>query len=56
VVHVTLSWRSRGSKTKDGRFDVVACGVKEVGPNYYLLDIIFLLAYRNILVFYFHYK
>jgi hypothetical protein len=56
VVHVASSQRSRGSEAKDDRFDGVGCGAAEVGPNCLLLDVIFLLAHRGILVFYFHYK
>jgi hypothetical protein len=51
VVHVTSSWRSHGSEAKDCQFDGVECGVVEVGPNYPSLYVIFLLAYRGILVF-----
>jgi hypothetical protein len=40
VVHVASSWRSRGSEAKDDQFNVVECGVVEVGPNYPLLDAI----------------
>jgi hypothetical protein len=50
------SRRSRGSEAKDGRFDGVGCGTVEIRPNYPLLDVIFLLAHRGILVFYFFYK
>jgi hypothetical protein len=56
VVHVASSWRSRGSEAKDDQFNVVECGVVEVGPSYPLLDAIFLLVHMGILVFYFHYK
>jgi hypothetical protein len=38
-------------KPKDGRFDGVGYDVVEVGPNYPLLVVIFLLAHRGILVF-----
>jgi hypothetical protein len=44
------SWRSRGCKVKDGRFDGVTCGVVQVRQDYPLLDVIFLLAHRSILV------
>jgi hypothetical protein len=56
VVHVTSSQRSRESEVKDGRFDGVGCSAVEVRPNYPSLVVIFLLAHRGILVFYFHYK
>jgi hypothetical protein len=56
VVHVASSWRSCGGKAKDGRLDGIECGAAEVGPNYHSLDVIFLLAYRGILVFCFRYK
>jgi hypothetical protein len=52
VVHVASSWRSCGSEAKDGRFDGVGCSAVEVIPNYPLLDVIFLLAHRGILVFF----
>jgi hypothetical protein len=51
VVHVASSWRSRGCEAKDGRFDGVECGAVEVEPNYPSFYVIFLLAYRGILVF-----
>jgi hypothetical protein len=47
------SWRSRENEAKDDWFDGVGCGAVKVRPNYPSLDIIFLLAYRGILVFYF---
>jgi hypothetical protein len=53
VVHVASLWRSCGSEAKDGQFDGVGCGVVEVRPNYPSLDVIFLLAHRGILVFWF---
>jgi hypothetical protein len=56
MVHVASSWRSCESEAKDGRFDNVGCDATEVEPNYPLLDIIFLLAHMDILVFCFHYK
>jgi hypothetical protein len=56
MVHMASSWRSRESEAKDGRFDNVGCDTAEVEPNYPLLDIIFLLAHMDILVFCFHYK
>jgi hypothetical protein len=56
VVHVASSWRLCENEAKDGRFDDIGCGAVEVGPNYPSLDVIFLLAHRGILVFYFHYK
>jgi hypothetical protein len=40
-------------KSKDGWFDGVGSGVVEVRPNYPSLDVIFLLAHRGILVFWF---
>jgi hypothetical protein len=51
VVYVPSSPRSCGSEAKDGRFDDIGCGAVEVRPNYPSLDVIFLLAYRGILVF-----
>jgi hypothetical protein len=51
VVHVASSQRSCGSEAKDGRFDGVGCGAVEVKPNYPLLDVIFILAHKDILVF-----
>jgi hypothetical protein len=56
VVYVVSSWRSCLSEAKDGRFDGVGCDAVEVGSNYHSLDVIFFLAHRSILVFYFHYK
>jgi hypothetical protein len=56
VVHIVSSWRSRRNKEKDGWFNDVGCSVVEVRPNYYLVDVIFLLAHKCILVFYFCYK
>jgi hypothetical protein len=56
MVHMTSSWRLRGSKAKDGRFDDIECSVVEVRPNYCSLVIIFILAHKGILVFCFHYK
>jgi hypothetical protein len=56
VVHRASSPRSRGSEVKDDRFDGVGCDVVKVRLNYPSLDVIFLLAHRGILVFYFHYK
>jgi hypothetical protein len=56
VVHVASSWRSHGSEAKDSWFDDVGCGAAEVGPNYHSLVIVFILARKGILVFYFHYK
>jgi hypothetical protein len=53
VVHMASSRRSHGSEAKDDRFDCVGCDVVDVGPNYPSLDIIFLLAHRGILVFWF---
>jgi hypothetical protein len=56
VVNVASSRMSYRSKAKDGRLDGIGCSTVKVGPNYPLLDIIFLLAHMSILVFYFHYK
>jgi hypothetical protein len=53
VVHLASSQRSRGSEVKDGRFDDVGYGAVKVKPNYHSLDVIFLLPYRDILVFVF---
>jgi hypothetical protein len=53
VVHMASSRRSYRSEAKDGQFDCIGCGVVEVGPNYPSLDVIFLLAHRGILVFWF---
>jgi hypothetical protein len=53
IVHVASSQRSHGSKVKDGRFDGIGCGIVEVRPNYPSLDVIFLLAHRGNLVFWF---
>jgi hypothetical protein len=47
------SSRSCGSKAKDGWFDGVGSSTVEVRPNYPSLDVIFLLANRSILVFWF---
>jgi hypothetical protein len=56
MVHMASSRRSCGSEAKDGRFDDVRCGAVKVGPNFPSLDVIFHLAYRGILIFFFHYK
>jgi hypothetical protein len=40
-------------KPKDGRFDGIGCDTVEVGPIYPSLVVIFLLAQRDILVFWF---
>jgi hypothetical protein len=56
VVHMASSQRSRGSEVKGGHFDGVRRGVVEVGANYHLLDVIFLLAHMGILIFCFYYK
>jgi hypothetical protein len=53
VMHVASSRRSCGSEAKDDHFDGVECGTVEVRPNYPLLVVIFLLAQRVILVFWF---
>jgi hypothetical protein len=53
VVHMTSSRRSHGSEAKDSQFDGVGCGAVEIGPNYYSLDVIFILHHRGILVFWF---
>jgi hypothetical protein len=50
-VHVASSWRSCESEAKDECFIDVGCGAVEVRPNYHLLDVIFLLVHRGILVF-----
>jgi hypothetical protein len=51
VMNVASSWRSCGSEAKDGRFDGVECDAVKVRPNYSSLDVIFLLAHIDILVF-----
>jgi hypothetical protein len=51
VVHVASSQRSHGYEAKGGQFDGVGCGTVDVGPNYPSLDVTFLLAHKNILVF-----
>jgi hypothetical protein len=53
VVHVASSQRLRGSEAKNGRFNGVGCGAVEVGSNYPSLVVVFLLAHRGILVFWF---
>jgi hypothetical protein len=53
MVHMASSWRLRGSEAEDGRFDGVWCGVVQVERKYPSLDVIFLLAHRGILVFWF---
>jgi hypothetical protein len=53
MVHVASSQRSHGSEVKDGRFNGIGCSTVEVGPNYPSLVVIFLLAHRGILVFWF---
>jgi hypothetical protein len=50
-MHVASSQRSRESEAKDGQLDGVECSAVEVGPNYPLLVVIFILAHRGILVF-----
>jgi hypothetical protein len=49
MVHVASSQNG----TKDRRFDGVGCGAVEVRPIYPSLVVIFLLAHRGILVFWF---
>jgi hypothetical protein len=56
VVHVVLSWGSRRSEAKDGWFHGVECATSEVRPNYPSLALVFILAHRGILVYYFWYK
>jgi hypothetical protein len=46
-----ISQRLHRSEVKDSRFDGVRCSAVEVEPNYPSLDVIFLLAHRDILVF-----
>jgi hypothetical protein len=53
MVHMASSWRLRGSEAEDGRFDDVRCGAVQVERKYPSLDVIFLLAQRGILVFWF---
>jgi hypothetical protein len=53
VVHEASSQRSHGSETKDGWFDGVGCSAVEIGPNYPSVVVISLLAYGDILVFWF---
>jgi hypothetical protein len=53
MVHVASSWMSHGSKAKDGRFDGIGCDAAKVEPNYRSLVIIFFLAHRGILVFWY---
>jgi hypothetical protein len=53
VVHVTLLRMLRRSDAKDGWFDGVGCGAAQVGPNYPYFIIVFFLAHRGILVFWF---
>jgi hypothetical protein len=56
VVHVASSWKSCVSEAKDDQFDGVGCSAVEVRPNYPSWVVIFLLAHKGILVFYFRYK
>jgi hypothetical protein len=51
VVRIASSRRSHESEVKDGMFDGVGFGAVEVRPNYPSLDVIFLLAHRDILIF-----
>jgi hypothetical protein len=53
VVRVASSRRSCVGEAKDNRFNGGGCGAMEVGPNYPSLDVIFILAHRGILVFWF---
>jgi hypothetical protein len=51
VVYMASSQRSHESEAKDGQFDGIRYGALEVVPNYHSLIVIFLLAHRDILVF-----
>jgi hypothetical protein len=53
VVHVVSSRRLHRSEAKDGRFDCIGCGASQIGQNYPYFVIVFFLAYRGILVFWF---
>jgi hypothetical protein len=53
MVHMASSWRSRESDMKDGRFNGVSCGAVKVRSTYPLLVVVFLLAHKCILVFWF---
>jgi hypothetical protein len=53
MVNVASLRSSHGRQAKDGGFDGIGCSTVEVGPNYLSLDVIFLLAHRGILVFWF---
>jgi hypothetical protein len=48
------SWRSRGRKVKDGRFDDVGCGASKFGTNYPSIVVVFISAYTSVLVICFH--
>jgi hypothetical protein len=51
MVHVASSWMSHGGEVKYGWFIGVGCSAVEVGPNYPLVVVVFILAHRGILVF-----
>jgi hypothetical protein len=52
-VHVASPRRSHGSEAKDDRFDDIRYDTEEVEPNYHSLVVIFLLAHRGIVAFWF---
>jgi hypothetical protein len=54
MVHVASSRRSRVREAKDSQFDSIGCGAVEVGSNYPLVVVAFILPHRGILVFCFH--
>jgi hypothetical protein len=51
VLDVASLRRSREIEAKDDRFDGIGCGTVEFIPNYPSLVVIFLLAHRDILIF-----
>jgi hypothetical protein len=53
---VLSSSKARGSEAKDSQFDGVGCGAVEVRLNYPSLDVIYVLAHMDIIVFCSHYK
>jgi hypothetical protein len=53
VVHMASLRRLHRSDAKDGRFDGVRCDAAQVGPNYPYFVIVFFLAHKGILVFWF---
>jgi hypothetical protein len=53
VMHVVSSQRSRESESKDGRFIDVGCSAVKSFQTTLLLDLIFILAHRGILVLWF---